>query len=552
MRYLFNWLLAGLLFCAGGKTIAQQVNIVPRPAHLETGKGVFRIVESTPLVATGPGADKSAAFLNDYFSRYYGFSLPSSDAAARNRRPAIRLSLRVSGGTSPRGTYHLVVGKSGIDIQSRDPEGIFYAVQSLIQLLPLEKARSLSVPCVSIVDSPRFAYRGLNLDVSRHFFDVVFIKRYLDLMALYKLNVFHWHLTDDQGWRIEIKKYPLLTSVGSVRNGTITGHYPGNGNDNTPYAGYYTQDEVREVVNYAADRFITVIPEIEMPGHSSAAIAAYPWLSCFPQRPTNIPTNMVSLKSVDEEQRGHRIKLVQETWGVFDDVYCAGKDSTFAFLQDVLDEVIPLFPSKYIHIGGDECPKTNWKQCPRCQRRMKENNLKDEHALQSYFIQRMENYLNGKGKQIIGWDEILEGGLAPNATVMSWRGEAGGIEAARQHHEVIMTPGNYCYLNRSELKKSDSLTAGNFLPIEKVYGYNPASDSLTADQSRYIIGAQASLWTEYIANPAKVEYMLLPRLSAMSEVLWSRVKNWEDFKSRLPHEYQWYDWMGLNYCPGGK
>jgi hexosaminidase len=556
MRYLFYLILTALTACGGEEARAQQVmaqpaDIIPKPASLQTGKGEFRITPSTQLVFNGGGTEKSAVFLNDYLVRYYGFSLPVSDAREKPHQPNIRLHLNAGAFSWVRGAYILSVTKKGIDVQAGDPEGIFYGMQTLIRLLPLQKTKSLAIPRLSIVDSPRFSYRGLNLDVSRHFFDVDFIKRYLDLMALYKLNVFHWHLTDDQGWRIEIKKYPLLTGIGSTRNGTITGHYPGSGNDNTPYGGYYTQDQVREVVKYAADRFITVIPEIEMPGHSSAAIAAYPWLSCFPQRPTNIPTNMVSLKSVEEEQKDHRIKLVQETWGVFDDVYCAGKDSTFLFLQDVLDEVIPLFPSKYIHIGGDECPKTNWKQCPRCRERIKENNLKDEHALQSYFIQRIEKYLNGKGKQIIGWDEILEGGLAPNATVMSWRGEAGGIEAARQHHDVIMTPGNYCYFNRSERKKPDSLTAGNFLPIEKVYGYNPVSDSLTPDQAHYIIGAQASLWTEYIASPAKVEYMVLPRLSAMSEVLWSRSKDWNEFKSRLLHEYRWYDRMGLNYCPPG-
>lgn len=368
-------------------------------------------------------------------------------------------------------------------------------------------------------------------------------------MALYKMNVFHWHLTDDQGWRIEIKKYPLLTQTGSLRNGTIKGHYPGTGNDNQTYGGYYTQEQIKEVVAYAAARYITVIPEIEMPGHSSAAIAAYPSLSCFPNRTTAIPLNMVALKTVQQAQDAGRKKFVQETWGVFDDVYCAGKDSTFIFLQNVLDEVLSLFPSKYIHIGGDECPKTDWKQCPLCQKRMKENHLKDEHALQSYFIQRIEKYLNSKGRQIIGWDEILEGGLAPNATVMSWRGEQGGIEAARQHHNVVMTPSSYCYLNRSGLRNDDSLTAGNYLPIDRVYNYNPVSDSLTNEESKYIIGGQASLWTEYIANPAKVEYMILPRLSAMSEVLWTDMKhkNWDDFKKRMLQEQKRYEWLGLNY-----
>ena len=274
----------------------------------------------------------------------------------------------------------------------------------------------------------------MHLDVCRHFFPIQFVKRYIDYLALHKLNYFHWHLTDDQGWRIEIKKYPKLTSVGGFRNGTIISRYPGTGNDNQRYGGFYTQDEVKDIVRYAAARHITVVPEIEMPGHSSAAIAAYSWLSCFPNQKTVIPS-YPSLAS----QRATG-KLVQETWGVFDDVYCAGNDSTFLFLQDVIDEVMSLFPSKYIHVGGDECPKTNWKKCPRCQARMQALGLKDEHELQSYFIQRMEKYINGKGRTLVGWDEILEGGLAPNAVVMSWRGEAGGIEAAQLDHTVIMTP----------------------------------------------------------------------------------------------------------------
>ena len=296
-------------------------------------------------------------------------------------------------------------------------------MQTLIQLLPVEKATSLSIPQVSVTDYPRFSYRGLHLDVSRHFFPVAFVKKYIDYIALHKMNYFHWHLTEDQGWRIEIKKYPALTSVGAYRNGTIIGRYPGRGNDNERYGGYYTHEEVREIVRYASDRHITVVPEIEMPGHSSAAIASYPFLSCFPDEPTVIPSHP-STTSIRQQAEGRK-KLVQETWGVFEDVYCAGKDSTFLFLQDVLDEVLSLFPSQYIHVGGDESPKNNWKRCPNCQKRISAQGLKDEHELQSYFIQRMEKYLNSKGRILLGWDEILEGGLAPNAMVMSWRGGTG-------------------------------------------------------------------------------------------------------------------------------
>jgi len=327
------------------------------------------------------------------------------------------------------------------------------------------------------------------------------------------MNTFHWHLTDDQGWRIEIKKYPKLTTVGGFRNGTIIGRYPGTGNDGLSYGGYYTQEQIKEVVKYAADRFITVVPEIEMPGHSSAAIAAYPQLSCFPEEATKHPAKC----AWNGDSTG---KKVQQTWGVFEDVY-APTEYTFNFLQDVLNEVMQLFPSKYIHIGGDECPKESWKRSAFCQQLIKEKGLKDEHGLQSYFIQRIEKYLNTKGRQIIGWDEILEGGLAPNATVMSWRGEKGGIEAAQQQHNVIMTPGGWCYFDHSQTQQEDSVTIGGFTSVEKVYSYDPVPKELSAANKKYVLGAQGNVWTEYIGNTAKLEYMVFPRISALSEVLWT-------------------------------
>ena len=331
------------------------------------------------------------------------------------------------------------------------------------------------------------------------------------------MNYFHWHLTEDQGWRIEIKKYPKLTEVGAWRNGTIIGHYPGTGNDGIHYGGYYTQDEIKDVVAYAAKRYITIIPEIEMPGHSSAAIAAYPYLSCFPDEATK--HNPRTAWAGDSTG-----KQVQQSWGVFPDVFCAGKESTFKFLEDVLDEVMKLFPSKYIHVGGDECPKANWKRCPLCQKRIQDEHLKDEEGLQSYFIQRIEKYINSKGKILIGWDEILEGGLARNAVVMSWRGEAGGIAAARQKHKVIMTPGAWVYFDHAQSRNEDSVTIGGYLPLNKTYNYEPVSDSLTKEQGKYILGAQGNVWTEYMGNERKVEYMIFPRMSALSEVLWSPEK----------------------------
>ena len=443
--------------------------------------------------------------------------------------------------------YKFQSGSSGIQISGNSALGSFYGMQTLIQLLPLEKSKSLIIPAVDIEDEPRFAYRGAMLDVCRHFFSVSFIKKYIDYLALHKINYFHWHLTEDQGWRIEIKKYPNLTKVGSIRNGTIIGRYPGKGNDNKMDAGFYTQEQVKEIVEYASQRFITVIPEIEMPGHSGAAIAAYPLLSCFPNDKTVIPANMISEKSKLELASG-RVKLVQETWGVHTDVY-APTEYTFKFLEDVLDEVIALFPSKYIHIGGDECPKDAWKKSEFCQQMIKEKGLKDEHGLQSYFIQRIEKYINKKGRTLIGWDEILEGGLAPNAMVMSWRGEEGGIAAAKENHTVIMTPGSHVYLDKAQTKNMDSVTIGGFLPFEKVYSYEPVPKELNAEQANYVLGAQGNLWTEYVANPSKAEYQLFPRLSALSEVLWSTKenKNWPAFQDKMKSQYARYKIWGANY-----
>jgi hexosaminidase len=540
-------LLYSLLFAAV-ILHAQQVNIVPKPASVKMEKGNFSINPATQLVVTGSELNKTAELFNTYLNKYYGFQLAIVTASKKSLNNAIVLSNNKTSRTIA-GAYHLTISKNKIAVEGEDAAGVFYGIQSLIQLLPFEKTKALAVPQLKIEDSARFVYRGMHLDVGRHFYDVDFVKKCIDLIALYKLNTFHWHLTEDQGWRIEIKKYSKLTEIGANRNGTIIGRYPGKGNNNKAYGGFYTQDQIKEVVAYAAERYINVIPEIELPGHSSAAIASYTWLSCFPGRSTNIPLNMVSIKSVEQLQQENRIKLVQETWGVFDDVFCAGKDSTFVFLQDVLDEVMDLFPSKYIHIGGDECPKTFWKQCPNCQKRMKENGLKDEHALQSYFIQRIEKYVNSKGRQIIGWDEILEGGLAPNATVMSWRGEQGGIEAAKQHHAVIMTPGSHCYFDHAQSKHEDSVTIGGYLPIQTVYGYDPTPAQLSDTEAKYILGAQANVWTEYINNTAKAEYMILPRLSAISEVLWANKanKDWNNFEQRLSNEIKRYDWMNLNY-----
>ena len=538
----FTLFCINVLFCSA--IFAQQINIIPQPLSVIIEKGKFTITSSTKLVVKDKKDYATASFLNKYLQEYYGIKLKQVSTDADK-------SITISSGNKEEGltasAYKFQSGSSGIQIFGNSALGSFYGMQTLIQLLPLEKGKSLIIPAVDIEDEPRFAYRGAMLDVCRHFFSVSFIKKYIDYLALHKINYFHWHLTEDQGWRIEIKKYPNLTKVGSIRNGTIIGRYPGKGSDNKMDAGFYTQEQVKEIVEYASQRFITVIPEIEMPGHSGAAIAAYPLLSSFPDEKTVIPANMISEKSKLELASG-KVKLVQETWGVHSDVY-APTEYTFKFLEDVLDEVIALFPSKYIHIGGDECPKDAWKKSEFCQQMIKEKGLKDEHGLQSYFIQRIEKYINKKGRTLIGWDEILEGGLAPNAMVMSWRGEEGGIAAAKENHTVIMTPGSHVYLDKAQTKNMDSVTIGGFLPFEKVYSYEPVPKELNAEQANYVLGAQGNLWTEYVANPSKAEYQLFPRLSALSEVLWSTKenKNWPAFQDKMKSQYARYKIWGANY-----
>ncbi|GAA4280459.1 hypothetical protein GCM10022260_08800 [Gaetbulibacter aestuarii] len=483
-------------------------------------------------------------FLAQLLRQQTGVSIPFDTQKNGN------ILLKLDSSIQNKEAYILSIQPEIIIISGKTSAGIFYGIQSLCQLISNQN-ETITIPATLIKDKPRFAYRGMHLDVARHFFPPEFIKRYIDFLALHKMNRFHWHLTDDQGWRIEIKKYPKLTDIGGWRNGTIKGHFPGTTNDNQRYGGFYSQKEIKDIIGYAASRHITIIPEIELPGHSSAAIAAYPFLSCFPKEPTIIPNNMISKVSKIQQNEGQP-KIVQETWGVFNDVYCAGKEETFTFVENVLLEVMDLFPSKYIHIGGDECPKGNWKRCPQCQKRMKELGLADEHELQSYFIQRVEKFVNSKGKQIIGWDEILEGGLAPNATVMSWRGNRGGIAAAKENHDVIMSPNSHCYFDHYQSKNKDTepLAIGGYLPIEKVYAFNPVPDELDGHKHQFILGGQANLWTEYITSQSQAEYMLFPRMTALSEVLWTSPdqKNWGDFKWRLKQFKSLYEAWNINYC----
>lgn len=411
--------------------------------------------------------------------------------------------------------YTLDVTADEIRITSSSPQGAFYAIVSLFQLC--DAFPSLNLPQVSITDRPAYSWRGMHLDCSRHFFTVAEVKRYIDYLAMYKMNTFHWHLTDDQGWRAEIKAFPLLKEVGGWRKETLIGRPSGDMKfDGKKYGGFYTQADMKEVVAYAAARHITVVPEIEMPGHALAALAAYPQYSC----------------------NGGPFETAT-SWGVFDDVFCAGNDSTFVFLQTILDEIISIFPSTYIHVGGDECPKTRWQNCANCQQRMQKEGLKDEHALQSYFITRIERYLNTKERKLIGWDEILEGGLAPYAAVMSWRGTEGGIAAAKSGHYAVMSPGKPCYFDhyQSEDRETEPLAIGGFNSVAAVYAYQPTPNELNEKEASYIMGAQGNVWTEYMPNFEHVSYMAMPRMLALSEVLWTRPekRDYNSFLGRLKH-----------------
>ncbi len=529
----------------------QDYQIIPKPVKLEIMNGRF-MIDSNTTIAAEKSLENEAIYLAEILS-----SVANIEILFRPGNGNGKIVIKRDASIANDEGYTLSVAYNKIIISGKTAKGVFYGIQSLRQLMPagIETEKNdvtkISIPAVLIEDSPRYTYRGMHLDVARHFFPVEFIKKYIDLIAMHKMNTFHWHLTEDQGWRIEIKKYPKLTEVGAWRNGTIIGHHPGTGNDEKKYGGFYTQDEIKGIVKYATERHITVIPEIELPGHSAAAIAAYPFLSCFPKEKTIIYDDMGSKKGKQIQAKGTP-KIVQETWGVMDDVFCAGNEDTFAFLEDVLDEVIALFPSQYIHIGGDECPKGNWNRCPSCQERIQKQGLKDEHELQSYFIQRMEKYLNKKGKKIIGWDEILEGGLAPNATVMSWRGTKGGVEAAKQHHDVIMTPGHSVYFDhyQDENKDNEPLAIGGLTTVKDVYSYEPTPIGLSAEEQKFVLGSQANVWSEYMKTTDYVEYMILPRMTALSEIVWTPkdAKNWEDFDARLQHMAERYDAMGLNYA----
>jgi hexosaminidase len=530
--FILAAMLMGLLSGCKTSPIQDDISLIPIPVSVNPSGGSFEIDRKTTIVY----AEDDIVNIADYASEHLGFFLgfaPShaSDHANAMDNNVIRLSLLPEyDKTLDEEGYKVAIHDDGIMISANKSAGLFYGIQTVYQLLSTSSDGRL--PALEIVDYPRFKYRGLHLDVSRHFMPIDFIYNYIDYMAMHKLNVFHWHLIDDQGWRLEIKKYPKLTEVGAWRVDMPDIHWNerplANDPDNATYGGYYTQEEIRAVVEYAAARNISVMPEIEMPAHVMSALAAYPELSCTGEN-LGVPPGGV--------------------WPITH-IYCAGNEATFKFLEDVLLETMKLFPFEYIHIGGDEAHKTNWEQCPKCQKRIKDEGLADEKELQSYFIQRIERFLNEHGRRLIGWDEILEGGLAPNATVMSWRGEQGGIEAAQMGHDVVMTPGSHCYFDHYQGDPSVEPPAiGGYTRLSKVYAYEPVPDVLNAEEAEHILGAQANVWTEYMPVPEHVEYMIFPRLAALSEVLWSpkEHRNWGDFSQRMTAQYQRYADLGINF-----
>lgn len=533
LRFLGMAALCALAIACARTEQTANYDVIPLPQQIEVNESApaFKLTASTVIAypAGNEGLERDARFLSDYIGQLTGNILKVTDSAPEKDVINLRADL---GGDNPE-AYTITVTADAIEINGSTDAGTFYGVQTIRKSIPEAKKSDILFPAGTIADAPRFSYRGAHFDVSRHFFPADSVKSFIDMLALHNINTMHWHITDDQGWRIEIKNRPLLTELGSKRDGTVIGHNTGV-YDSIPYGGFYTQEEARDIVKYAADRHITVIPEIDLPGHMLGALKAYPELGC-----TGGPYE------------------VWQIWGVSEDVLCAGNDSTYKFIDDVLSEIVDIFPSEYIHVGGDECPKTRWQDCPKCQAKIKELGIKaDEHGtkeekLQSHVIHHASDFLASKGRKMIGWDETLEGGLAPGAIVMSWRGEEGGIEAARRGHDVIMTPNSYLYFDYYQTldreKEPDAI--GGYVPVEKVYSYEPIPSVLTEEEGKHIIGVQANLWTEYIPTYSQVEYMELPRMAALADVQWSSApKDYKKFAARVPQLINHYKANGYNYA----
>ena len=526
-------LLAAFMSFAGAMAAddnrVADYNVIPLPQEVTlTQKGAFVLTGATPIVY--PVGDEQlkndAQFLSDYIADVTALRLTTTSAKVKNA-----ITLRLNKKVQSKEGYVITVDKKGVVIEGATAAGVFYGVQTLRKSIPVDKSLTeVTLPAVMLKDAPRFGYRGVMLDCARHYFPVKFVKQFIDLIAMHNMNVFHWHLTDDQGWRIEVKKYPGLAKIGSVREKTVLGH---NSDvfDDTPYGGYYTQEEAREIVKYAADRFITVIPEIDMPGHMIAALAAYPDMGC-----TGGPYK------------------VSPIWGIMPDVLCLGNEKTYQFCEDVLSEMMDIFPSEYIHLGGDETPNVRWKECPKCKALMAKENL-TPGKLQGYFTNRIEKFVNSKGRRIIGWDEILDGDINQSATIMSWRGTAPGARGAKMGHDVIMSPSSHVYFDYYQTRQGESqweepLLIGGNLPIERTYSLEPVPEGADAETASHIIGVQGNLWTEYIAGPSLAEYQVLPRMGALSEVQWrpQGQKDFENYKMRQTKMLKLYDAYGLVYA----
>lgn len=539
MRKIRTICLSGFLLmivsCVQKETVTVHYDVVPLPREITTNDDKPFVLNRSTAIGYPKGNDKlkeSAEFLSGYILETTGVKLTVRESGSGDNTIMLETGLTHDNEEA----YHIAVSEKGIVIKGVSENGVFYGVQTLRKSLsPSFKGKNIHFPAGTITDYPRFGYRAALLDVGRHYFPTDFIKRFIDILALHNVNYFYWHLTEDQGWRVEIKKYPKLTEIGSVRKETLVGHLRSEPQqfDNTPHGGFYTQEEIKDIVKYAQERHITIIPEIDLPGHMLSALAAYPELGC-----TGGPYE------------------VANKWGIFEDVLCMGKETTYQFLEDVLTEITELFPSEYLHIGGDECPKVRWEVCPHCQAMIKKLGLKSdgertkEQKLQSYAMLEVEKFLKGKNRRVIAWEEILDGGIADNPIVMSWRKEGSGAEAAQRGYDVIMAPHEEVYLDyyQSEDRENEPLAIGGYIPIQRVYHFEPIPKELTEEEGKKIIGTQVNLWTEYISTPEHAEYMLLPRLAAMSEVQWSdpKIKDFESFRSRLSNLFQFYDLYHYN------